>query len=67
MRLEPGDELLTLRECEALTKRKVSTFRSDIRQGNIPHVRIGRLVRIRRSDLNRIVSQGFRPAVSVNL
>jgi excisionase family DNA binding protein len=63
MKLEEGDELLTLEECEALTKRKVATFRADIRARKIPYIRLGRLVRIRKSDLLALLHQGFRPAV----
>ncbi|MGH8615541.1 MAG: helix-turn-helix domain-containing protein [Gammaproteobacteria bacterium] len=65
MKLEPGDELLTLDECERLTKRKKSTWRADIRAKKIPYIHLGRLIRIRRSDLNALLTRGFRPSVSV--
>ena len=66
MRLETGDELYTLRECANLTKRKESTWRADIRARRIPFIRIGRLVRIRKSDLNAMLNRGFRPAIGEN-
>lgn len=62
--LEPGDELLSLATCEKLTERKVSTWRADIRARRIPAVHLGRLVRIRRSDLSAFIASGFRPAVT---
>jgi hypothetical protein len=57
------DELLTLFECEAMTKRKVATWRKDIRLRKIPYVRIGRQIRVQRSVVERMMNDGFRPAV----
>ena len=59
------DELLTLFECEALTKRKVSTWRKDIRLRRVPHVRMGRQIRVQRSVVEQLMRDGFRPAVTV--
>jgi excisionase family DNA binding protein len=51
-------ELLTLRECEELTKRRVATWRNDIREKKIPYVRIGRQIRIPREVLELLIAQG---------
>jgi hypothetical protein len=60
--LDSGDELLTLLQCEAKTKRKVSTWRKDIRLQKVACVRLGRQIRIPRSVIDAMISAGFRPA-----
>jgi hypothetical protein len=60
--LYPGDELLTLKECETRTKRKVSTWRKDIRLQKVACVRLGRQIRIPRSVIDAMIGAGFRPA-----
>jgi len=55
-----NDELVTLQEAEQTLKRRVSTLRTDIRKGRIPGVKLGRLMRIRRSDLNALVERGLQ-------
>lgn len=64
MKLREGDRLLTVRECEALTGRKISTWRRDIFEKRIPIVRIGRRqVRIPLSAVQAMVAAGYSPAV----
>jgi excisionase family DNA binding protein len=50
-------ELLTVPEAAALLRLKVSTIRAWVCQKRIPYVKLGgRLVRIRRSDADALVS-----------
>lgn len=64
MELRSGDRLLTLQEAEALTGRKVSTWRRDIFERRIPVVHLGRRqVRIQLSVIQAMVKEGYRPAV----
>ena len=65
MQLQSGDRLLTLQEAEALTGRKVSTWRRDIFERRIPVVHLGRRqVRIQLSVIQALVASGYRPAVT---
>jgi hypothetical protein len=65
MQFESGDRLLTLKEAEALTGRRVSTWRKDIFEKRIPVVHLGRRqVRIQFSVIRAMFEEGFRPAVS---
>ena len=59
----PDGELLRVNTfCDALAI-KVSTGRKWVLEKRIASVKVGsRLVRIPRSELERIVSEGFRPA-----
>lgn len=52
-------KLLTLKECEERTKRKVSTWRKAIARREIPFVRIGRSVRIPQEVIEEIVQKGW--------
>ena len=63
MKLQHDDRLLTIQEAERLTGRKASTFRRDIFERRIDVVRIGRQVRIPLSAIQRLVREGFCPAV----
>ena len=56
-------ELLSLHACAELTGRKLSTWRKDVLLRKIPVVRIGRQIRVRRSDLEKLLARGFRPAL----
>jgi excisionase family DNA binding protein len=56
-------ELLTLIECQRITKRKVATWRKDIREKKIPYVRIGRQVRVPREFVERMIADGWREPV----
>ena len=63
MQLSDNDRLLTLKECEVLTGRRVATWRRDIFEKRIPVVHIGRRqVRVALSTLQKMVRDGYRPA-----
>ena len=65
MQLNDGDKLLTLKEAEELTGRKISTWRRDIFERRVPVVHIGRRqVRIQLSTIRSMVKEGYRPAVA---
>ena len=64
MEEEDMGELWTLKECEADTKRKVSTWRKDWRLRRVPFIRIGRQIRIPKAVVKEIVKRGFRPAIT---
>jgi excisionase family DNA binding protein len=53
------DEFLTVAEIAELLKLNQQTLRNWIEQGQLPAVRIGRRVRIRRSDFERLVQEGY--------
>ena len=53
------DEFLTVAEIAELLKLNPQTLRNWIDQGQLPAVRIGRRVRIRRSDFERLVAEGY--------
>ena len=55
--------LLTLRECEALTGRKVSTWRRAIARREVSYVRIGRSVRIPQEIIETLIQQGWQEPV----
>ena len=57
-------ELLTVAEAEAMTKRKVATWRRDIRLRKIPYVKIGRQVRIPREYVVGMIAQGWRDPIA---
>lgn len=58
-------ELLTLREAEALTKRKVSTWRKDIKRRRVPFVRLGRQIRLTRAFVEKMIRDGYREAINL--
>ena len=53
------DELLTLAEVAAMLKLNQQTVRNWIDAGKLPYVRVGRRLRIKRSDFNRLIEQGY--------
>ncbi len=55
--------LLTVYELEALTKRKVSTWRKAISQKRVPVVRIGRSVRVPVEFIERMIEEGWSDPV----
>jgi excisionase family DNA binding protein len=75
MTLESGnpteDSFLTVAEVAELLKLNQQTVRNWIDQGSLPALRVGRRVRIRQSDLNRLLEEGStargaaRPATTV--
>jgi len=57
-------KLISLREAEDLTGRKVATWRRDLRERRFPYVMVGRQVRLRLADVQKLVDAGFRDAVT---
>ena len=53
------DSFLTVAEVAGLLKLNQQTVRNWIDQGSLPAVRVGRRVRIRRSDLERLLDDGY--------
>jgi excisionase family DNA binding protein len=54
------DSFLTVAEVADILKLNQQTVRNWIDQGSLPAVRVGRRVRILRSDLERLVEEGYR-------
>ena len=63
MTLESGspqeDSFLTVAEVAELLKLNQQTVRNWIDQGSLPALRVGRRVRNRRSDFNRLLEEGY--------
>ena len=57
--LRTSRQLLTVAEAEIRTKRKASTWRSDILLGKIPYVKIGRSVRIPIEVVDQMIRDGW--------
>jgi excisionase family DNA binding protein len=53
------DSFLTVAEVAELLKLNQQTVRNWIDQGSLPALRVGRRVRIRSSDLNRLLEDGY--------
>ena len=53
-----GDSFLTVAEVAEMLKLNQQTVRNWIDQGSLPALRVGRRVRIRRSDLERMLEEG---------
>lgn len=53
-----GEEFLTVAEVAELLKLNQQTVRNWIDQGSLPALKVGRRVRIRRSDLERVLEDG---------
>ncbi len=53
------DTFLTVAEVAELLKLNQQTVRNWIDQGSLPALRVGRRVRIRRSDFNRLLEEGY--------
>lgn len=58
-----SEKLLTVFEAEVMTGRRASTWRRDIRERRVGHVRIGRQIRIPLSEVQRLIGNGYRPPV----
>jgi len=50
---------LTVAEVAELLRLNQQTVRNWIDQGSLPALRVGRRVRIKRSDLDRVLSEGY--------
>ena len=61
-RVELHDEFLTVAEVAERLKLNQQTVRNWIDQGSLPALRVGRRVRIRRSDYERLVTDGLTAA-----
>jgi excisionase family DNA binding protein len=57
---EYNESFLTVAEVAELLRLNQQTVRNWIDAGTLPAVRVGRRVRIKRSDLNRIVESGYQ-------
>ncbi len=58
------DSFLTVADVAEMLKLNQQTVRNWIDQGSLPAVKVGRRVRIKRSDLDQLVEQGYRAAGS---
>lgn len=56
---DPDEEYLTVAEVAETLKLNQQTVRNWIDQGSLPALRVGRRVRIKRSDFRRILDQGY--------
>lgn len=61
MSAERDETFLTVAEVAEWLKLNQQTVRNWIDQGALPAVRVGRRVRIKRSDLDEILDAGYRP------
>ena len=59
---DPEDAFLTVAEVAATLKLNQQTVRNWIDQGSLPALRVGRRVRIRRADFQRLLDQGYMSA-----
>jgi excisionase family DNA binding protein len=57
---EVEETYLTVAEVAGMLKLNQQTVRNWIDQGSLPALRVGRRVRIKRSDFERIVADGYR-------
>src|SRR6201996_3308441 len=57
---EHEDSYLTVAEVAELLKLNQQTVRNWIDAGSLPAIRVGRRVRIKRADLDRILENGYR-------
>ena len=56
---EPEDSFLTVAEVAEMLKLNQQTVRNWIDQGSLPALRVGRRVRIKRSDFDRVLAQSY--------
>ena len=61
--IEVSDPLFSIHESATYVGLKVPTIRTWVWMRLIPSYRIGRAVRIRRSDLDAVINRGFVPAL----
>jgi excisionase family DNA binding protein len=57
----PDDRLLRLREVAEYLRRHPATLGPMIRSGQLPHVRVGRSIRVRAGALRQFVREESRP------
>jgi excisionase family DNA binding protein len=58
-RVEVEESFLTVAEVAETLKLNQQTVRNWIDQGSLPALRVGRRVRIRRSDFDRLLTEGY--------
>ncbi len=58
------ESFLTVAEVADMLKLNQQTVRNWIDQGSLPALRVGRRVRIKSSDLERVLEQGYRPGTA---
>ena len=56
---EPEESFLTVAEVAGILKLNQQTVRNWIDQGSLPALRVGRRVRIKRSDFERVLAQSY--------
>jgi excisionase family DNA binding protein len=61
------EELLTVAEVAETLKLNQQTVRNWIDQGSLPALRVGRRVRIRRSDFDRLLEDGYSGNAATNV
>ena len=59
-----AESFLTVAEVAEWLKLNQQTVRNWIDQGSLPAVRVGRRVRIKRSDLERLLDEGYQPGTT---
>ena len=59
---EPEDSFLTVAEVAGILKLNQQTVRNWIDQGSLPALRVGRRVRIKRSDFERVLAESYTSA-----
>jgi excisionase family DNA binding protein len=59
---EPEESFLTVAEVAEMLKLNQQTVRNWIDQGSLPALRVGRRVRIKRSDFERVLAQSYTVA-----
>ena len=59
MNSEPEESFLTVAEVAGMLKLNQQTVRNWIDQGSLPALRVGRRVRIKRSDFERVLAQSY--------
>ncbi len=58
---EPPETFLTVAEVAEMLKLNQQTVRNWIDQGSMPAVRVGRRVRIKQSDFDRVIARSYDP------
>lgn len=61
---DPDETYLTVAEVAGTLKLNQQTVRNWIDQGVLPALRVGRRVRIKRSDFQRILDQSYNPGAA---
>lgn len=54
--------LLTIAEASAILRLQPSTMRAWVLRRKVPYVKVGRLVRLRRADIERLIATSTVPA-----